>query len=356
MRVQRRILEHNCTFQSFFMNIGLATDDDLKTRSRYFVTGGAGFIGSNVVDALLSHGHEVYTIDDLSTGSFGNLHLANQSRKHHFYRRNVLDFDWDNHLQVGDHIIHLAAAVGVDYVTKNPLFTSRNNLDVTQLVLDKCREYRCGLVFASTSEVYGNHDRQFSAEEDVLCLHVQHGGRSAYTLSKLYGEFLCQQYAQKYGLQTTTLRLFNTVGTRQRKDFGMVVPRFIHQALQNEPMVVYGDGSQTRSFCHISDTVRAICQLSHANTSRGEIYNVGNNASITVLELARYIKYITNSESEISLSSFPSSREGDKDIKNRKPNISKIMRDFCWQPEISWQEAISEIAVTMKQEEILKYA
>lgn len=338
------------------MNLTFESNENHRIKKRYFVTGGAGFIGSNVVDALLRKGHEVYTIDDLSTGSFGNLTAANQSRFHHFFEQNVLDFDWDNYLKPGDHIIHLAAAVGVDYVAKDSLFTSHNNLNVTQYVLEKCRQYRCSMLFTSTSEVYGNHDRRYSSEGDQLCLHVTHGGRSAYTLSKLYGEFLCQEYAQKYDLQITILRLFNTIGRRQSNSFGMVVPRFINQALRNECMAVYGEGDQTRSFCHVSDTVRAICELSRTSSSRGEIYNVGNDVSITVLELAQYIKLITNSSSEIKLSPFPEAREGDKDIKNRKPDISKIRKDFQWQPEVSWQKAIFDIVESIKQQELIKVA
>lgn len=317
-------------------------------KKRYFVTGGAGFIGSNVVDALLRKGHEVYAVDDLSTGSFKNLTAANQHEQHHFFEQNVLDFDWEGHLQPGDRIIHLAAAVGVDYVTKNALFTSFNNLNVTQHLLEKCRAHRCSLLFTSTSEVYGNHDRECSSEEDVLCLSASHGGRSAYTLSKLYGEFLCQEYARKYNLQIIILRLFNTIGSRQSNSFGMVVPRFIHHALRDEPIVVYGEGDQTRSFCHVADTVRAICQLSSTRKRPGQVYNVGNNVSITVLELARYIKRLTSSKSEIILRPYPSSREGDKDIKHRKPDLAKILRDFQWQPEIGWQDAVAEIAAAMK--------
>lgn len=338
------------------MVISIKSSEKLVSKQRYFVTGGAGFIGSNVVDALLSEGHEVYTIDDLSTGAFDNLAVANRSKHHYFFEQNVLDFDWDSYLKPGDHIIHLAAAVGVDYVAKDSLFTSHNNLAVTQHVLEKCRQYRCSMLFTSTSEVYGNHDRRYSSEDDSLCMHVTHGGRSAYTLSKLYGEFLCQEYAQKYDLQITILRLFNTIGSRQSNGFGMVVPRFINQALRNERIAVYGAGDQTRSFCHVSDTVRAICKLSQASRSRGDIYNVGNDVSITVLELAQYIKSVTNSSSEIQFSPFPEFREGDKDIKNRKPNISKIMKDFHWRPELSWQKAIFEIVENVKQQELIKVA
>lgn len=292
----------------------------------------------------------MYTVDDLSTGSFVNLVAAHQNERHHFFEQNVLDFDWDRYLKNGDHIIHLAAAVGVEYVTKNALFTSCNNLNVTQHILEKCRKYRCSLLFTSTSEVYGNHDRAHSSEEDSLCLHAHHGGRSAYTLSKLYGEFLCQEFAREYDLQIAILRLFNTIGGRQSDDFGMVVPRFIRWALQNEQLIVYGEGDQTRSFCHVSDTVRAVCKLSHSNERKGEIYNVGNNVSVTVLELARYIKKITNSTSEIKLSPFPASRAGDKDIKHRKPNLDKILKDFQWKPEVSWQDAVSAIVENIKRE------
>ena len=298
----------------------------------------------------------MYTVDDLSTGSFKNLIIANQNEQHHFFEQDVLDFDWDLHLKDGDHIIHLAAAVGVDYVTKNALFTSRNNLDVTQHVLEKCKKHRCSLLFTSTSEVYGNHDREQSYEDDPLCLYVGHGGRSAYTLSKLYGEFLCQEYACEYDLQISILRLFNTIGNRQSDSFGMVVPRFIHHALKNEPIIVYGAGDQTRSFCHVSDTVRAICNLSQTKEHKGEIYNVGNGVSVTVLELARHIKNVTNSKSEIILSPFPASREGDKDIKHRKPNLDKILRDFQWEPKVSWQDAVAGIVENIKQGIKLEYA
>jgi UDP-glucose 4-epimerase len=338
------------------MVFSIETSETLAFRRRYFVTGGAGFIGSNLVDALLREGHEVYTIDDLSTGSFENIALANRSKHHYFFEQNVLDFDWDSYLKPGDHIMHLAAAVGVDYVARDSLFTSHNNLNVTQYVLEKCRQHRCSMLYTSTSEVYGNHNRPYSSEEDHLCMHVTHGGRSAYTLSKLYGEFMCQEYAQKYDLQITVLRLFNTIGNRQSTSFGMVVPRFINHALRNECITVYGAGDQTRSFCHVSDTVKAICKLSLAQNSRGDIYNVGNDVSITVLELAKYIKVLTNSSSKIALSPFPEAREGEKDIRNRKPDISKIMREFQWQPEVKWQDALIEIVENAKQQEVIKFA
>ncbi|MEJ7661392.1 MAG: NAD-dependent epimerase/dehydratase family protein [Hymenobacter sp.] len=274
-------------------------------QKRYFVTGGAGFIGSTMVDLFLQRGHEVYTIDDLSTGTADNLLVANQYPHHHFFQQNALHFDWDAHLRAGDYIIHLAATVGVDYVMKDALVTSHNNLAVTQHVLDKCQQYCCGLLFTSTSEVYGNHDREYSSEEDSLCLYAHHGGRSAYTLSKLYGEFLCQEYARKYGLNITVLRLFNTIGARQSNKFGMVVPRFIHHALRDECLTVYGQGDQTRSFCHVSDTVRAIYQLSQLTAGAGEIYNIGNDVPVTMLELAHYIKHATGSTLGHSLLPLP---------------------------------------------------
>jgi UDP-glucose 4-epimerase len=318
-------------------------------QKRYFITGGAGFIGSNVADFLLQREHEVYVIDDLSTGTTDNLIAASEYPRYHFFQQNVLDFDWDAHLRTGDYIIHLAATVGVDYVVKDALATSYNNLEVTQHVLDKCRQHSCGLLFTSTSEVYGNHDREHSSEDDYLCLYAHHGGRSAYTLSKLYGEFLCREYAQEYGLNITILRLFNTIGARQSNKFGMVVPCFIHRALRDEHLTVYGAGDQTRSFCHVSDTVRAIYQLSQTRTSAGEIYNVGNDVSVTMLELAHYVKHVTGSSSAIHFCPYPVAREGHKDIKHRKPNITKILADLQWQPEVHWQEAVAEIVAISRQ-------
>ncbi len=311
----------------------------------YYITGGAGFIGSNLCDYLISINNEVVTIDNLSTGNIYNLSSVSSSPNHTFHECNLLSFDWDSNLDEGDIIIHLASTVGVEKVIQNALYTAENNSFTTKFLLDKCREFNCKLIFASTSEVYGIHNRNECIETDDLHLNIFCTGRSAYTLSKLYSEFLCLTYAKSFDVDVTVFRFFNTIGLRQNHKYGMVVPTFFYQAIHGLPLTIYGDGAQTRSFCDVRDIIRGVYLASVSNTVSGKILNIGNNEPISILELANYIKSVVNSNSEIIFLERPKERNIKIDVKHRKPNIELIKSELNWIPQYSWQEAILDLSV-----------
>ncbi len=312
------------------------------TKRKYIVTGGAGFIGSHLVDFLLQNGNEVLAIDNLSTGSANNVIDALEHPNFTFYTNDVRNIDFLRQVvDRNDVIIHLAATVGVEKVCENSIETAENNLRTTELLLNLSLQKQCKFLFTSTSEVYGNCAHA-AKEYDFCPISVLHGGRSSYIMSKLYSEMLCLNYHEKHQLPVSIIRLFNTVGPRQSSSFGMVVPTFIQNAMRGRNIKVFDDGTQTRSFCHVHDTVEAIIALLNAANFKGEIYNIGNPTSITILELAQYIKTINNSDSAIALTELPETRNEGKDIKDRRPCIDKIVQEIGWTPKYSWQQAVED--------------
>lgn len=309
-----------------------------------FVTGGAGFIGSHVVDFFLQKGRRVVAIDNLSTGRLDNLDTAHRFSNFSFIEADVSNVDWFGLLGRHDTVVHLAASVGVKKVCESALATANNNHIPVEMILNALREKSGGrFLYASTSEVYGDSPLEGSSETDSLQAHTHLGGRSAYTVSKLYGELIALAYAEEYGIPVTVMRFFNTIGTRQRSDYGMVAPIFVQQALAGEPITVYGDGTQTRSFCDVGDLAEAVFNLSESPHSLEKIYNIGNPNEISILELAQFIKSETNSSSPIRLLPFPPERAGKTDIRTRKPNIARIVSDIGWRPKISWKESVRGI-------------
>lgn len=315
--------------------------DDTTT---VFVTGGAGFIGSHLVDFFLQKHFKVVAIDDLSTGSLDNLETANASPNFQFIQDDVSRIDWPGMLGPSDIVLHLAASVGVKKVCESPLATAHNNHVPVELILNAMVKKGGGrFLYASTSEVYGDSPELGSSEQDFLQVHTHLGGRSAYTVSKLYGELITQAYGDAYGIPVTVMRFFNTIGTRQRSEYGMVVPIFIQQALAGEPITVFGDGKQTRSFCDVLDLVEAVFGLSTACHTSGKIYNIGNPDPVSILELAQFVKAETGSSSPIHLLPFPAERAGKTDIRARKPDISRIRSELDWQPNTHWQQTVRTI-------------
>lgn len=321
-------------------------------RPTVFLTGGAGFIGSHTVELFLRKGYDVVAIDDLSTGCLSNLEIANTFPNFKFIEEDSANIDWLGLLHRNDIVIHLAASVGVKKVCESSLATAHNNHIPVEMILNAMRENEGGrFLYASTSEVYGNSPPEGSAESDFLQAHTHLGGRSAYTVSKIYGELIALAFAEAYGIPVTILRFFNTIGLRQRGEYGMVVPRFVEQALSGTPIVVYGDGSQTRSFCDVGDLADAIFQISASSGSSGKIYNLGNPVETSILELAHFVKAETGSRSPILLQAFPPERAHNTDIQTRKPNIALIESDIGWRPTTSWKQTVRQIIQEAKQSE-----
>jgi UDP-glucose 4-epimerase len=317
---------------------------DNPNLSRVFITGGAGFIGSHLTDFLLAQNYHVIVVDNLSTGRLSNLKNASQNTHFSFFSSCVCHFPWAKHLQPNDKIIHLAATVGVKKVFESALQTAENNHQMIECLIHAAKAHKNRIIYASTSEVYGTPlTNEGSNEIDTLDVHVLHKGRSAYTLSKLYGEMMCLSASQEWDIPITVVRLFNTIGTRQSAEYGMVVPNFIRQAAMDAPISIYGDGQQTRSFCCVYDTVAALAGLLNLKLAVGQIYNIGNPEEITIEELADYVRDYMGSSSIKLFKDLPPERTGATDSRVRKPNIHKIKTDLGWQPKYPWQEAVNHI-------------
>jgi nucleoside-diphosphate-sugar epimerase len=294
----------------------------------YLVTGGAGFIGSHLAESLIRKGHRVTVIDDLSTGSISNIqHLKGKSGFRYFVGT---IFDQPMLAELVDDcdvVFHLAAAVGVRLIVESPVRTIETNLKGTEEVLECANKKKKKVILASTSEVYGKATKLPFSEEDDLILGPPFRGRWSYACSKAIDEFLGLAYWREKKLPVIIARLFNTVGPRQTARYGMVVPTFVQQALRGEPITVFGDGKQSRCFMHVSDTVGVLIQLAQHPDAVGEIFNVGSNQEITIEELARLIRDMARSSSEIRYVSYDEAYEEDfEDMHRRVPDLSKIKR------------------------------
>jgi UDP-glucose 4-epimerase len=303
---------------------------------RALITGGAGFIGSHLAESLLLQGHSVVALDDLSTGSLENVaHLRDNPDF-----SCVVDTVTDDRV-VGelvdrtDVVFHLAAAVGVKLVVSAPIHTIQTNIHGTETVLRHASRSRKPVLVTSTSEVYGKSTALPYCEEADLVLGPPAKTRWGYATSKLMDEFLALAYYKERGLPVTVVRLFNTVGPRQSSRYGMVIPTFVRQALTGEPLTVHGDGSQTRSFTWVGDVVWALAQLLAEPRAAGEVFNVGNGAEISVYELARRVKEMTGSSSEIQLQPYHQVFDASfEDMPRRVPDISKIRRFIGYEPKV----------------------
>ena len=315
------------------------------------ITGGAGFIGSHLADALLAQGHTVTAVDDLSTGRLVNIEaLASHPRFQFVYETITNETVMDRLASTSEVIFHLAAAVGVELIVKDPVRTMETNIQGSEVVLRLARRYRRKVLLASTSEVYGKSaDLPFREEADrVMGPTVK--SRWSYAESKAIDEFLGLAYHKQFGLPVVICRFFNTVGPRQTGTYGMVIPRLVQQALANQPLTVYGDGQQTRCFCNVKDTVRAVIDLAASPKSIGEIYNVGSQEEITILALAERIRERTGSTSELVRVPYEKAYEkGFEDMQRRVPSIDKIRAAIGWQPTFSLDQTLDAVIAYFRQ-------
>ncbi len=312
---------------------------------RALITGGAGFIGSHLAEALLAQGQRVVVIDDLSTGRLDNIaHLIDHPlfqfvnetvRNHSVMDRLVSDCDI---------IYHLAAAVGVELIIKDPVHTIETNLFCTEIVLSLARRYQRKVILASTSEVYGKSRELPFREEADRVMGPPTKSRWSYAESKAIDEFLALAYQKQFHVPIVICRFFNTVGPRQTGTYGMVIPRLVKQAVADLPLTVYGDGQQTRCFCNVKDTVRAVVELSQEPRAIGEIFNIGSDDEITILELAQRIVQRAHSLSGIKFIPYDQAYEsGFEDIRRRVPSLEKIRAVIGWQPTVPLEQTLDEV-------------
>lgn len=323
-------------------------------RVNYLVTGGAGFVGSHLVELLLSQGHTVNVIDDLSTGRLENLSSVMKTQGFHFVRDTIThEMVLDRLASQADVIIHLAAAVGVQRIVEHPVHTIETNVMGTEYVLKAALRYNTRVLIASTSEVYGKGSRVPFAEDDDVLLGPTNKSRWSYAASKMVDEFLALAYAREFGLDVVVFRLFNTVGPRQSGQYGMVVPRFVRQALLGNPLTVFGGGAQSRCFCDARDVVRAIAGLSLDRSASGKVFNIGAKEEISIRELAERIKTLTGSPSEIREMSYDEAyAPGFEDMQRRVPDTSRIEALLNWRPRRNL-EAILKSVIEYEQEQML---
>lgn len=312
---------------------------------RYLITGGAGFIGSHLAEVLLEKGHHVAIIDDLSTGSFRNIvHLRDNPRFEYAIDTIMHAPVLGEMVDDADVVFHLAAAVGVKLIVESPVKTIETNIQGTELVLQKAAKKKKKVVIISSSEVYGKSKDFPFMEDGDLVLGSTSRGRWSYACSKAIDEFLAVAYWRERRLPTVVVRLFNTVGPRQTAHYGMVLPRFVSQAMAGRPITVYGDGTQSRCFTHVTDAVRALIGLGECDAAHGEVYNVGGQEEVTMFELAEKVRTSVGSDSEIVFVPYDQAYEDNfEDMQRRLPSIEKIARTIGWEPTFSLDDILDSV-------------
>jgi len=311
---------------------------------KYLITGGAGFIGSHLAEKLIARGDQVVIFDNLSTGSANNLSGIKDKIK--FEEGNILDRAViDKLVSESDYVVHLAAALGVFNIVNKPLESLKTNLQGSENILEACNKYRKPVLVASTSEIYGKNDKVPLNEEDDRIIGHPLKSRWSYSEAKAVDESLAYFYYLENKLPIRIVRFFNTVGPRQVGHYGMVVPRFVNAALKNEPLSVYGSGDQIRCFCHVTDAVRGLLLVMDSDKAVGEVFNVGNNQQISIMQLAKKVIEITGSKSNIEKIAYEKAYpQGFEDMQRRVPDISKIKQVLGWAPEINLDQIIKDIA------------
>ena len=311
---------------------------------RVFITGGAGFIGSHLADHYVNAGHTVTLLDNFSTGSKSNIaHLEGKVTTVDGDIRNIELID--ELTKDSDLVLHMAAALGVNTILESPLESMSTNITGSEVVLNAAVKYNKRIIIASTSEIYGKNPKQPLSETDDRVVGAPQKIRWTYSDAKAIEEAMAFALYQEKKLPVTTVRLFNTVGPRQTGRYGMVVPRFVHAAIKNEPITIYGDGTQSRVFCHVLDAVSAIATMAAADSTIGDVYNVGGTGEVTIKQLAEQVLSVTGSKSEITYTPYSDAYPaGFEDIQRRVPDISKVKSAIGWAPTKDLNQIISDIA------------
>jgi UDP-glucose 4-epimerase len=311
---------------------------------RILITGGAGFIGSHLADALIARGDQVVALDNFSTGTTSNI-------KHITKNFEIIDGDIRNTDLINettkdvDLVLHMAAALGVNTILESPLESISTNIAGSEVVLNAAANHKKRILIASTSEIYGKNPKQPLNETDDRVVGSPQKIRWSYSDAKAIEEAMAFSLNQERGLKVTTARLFNTVGPRQSAQYGMVVPRFVKAALNNEPINIYGDGTQSRVFCHVQDAIDALLALIATDITINEVYNVGGTGEITIKHLAETIIKQTNSNSTIEYIPYEKAyAPGFEDMQRRVPDITKIKEAIKWQPQRDLTQIISDVA------------
>jgi UDP-glucose 4-epimerase len=312
---------------------------------RYLITGGAGFIGSHLADALLARGDHVTALDDLSTGSAENVRHLHGHPRFVLHEGSILDHDVVAKLAAqNDVVAHLAAAVGVQLIIERPLESLITNIRGTEIVLETAAEEGARVLVTSTSEIYGKNATGPLREDADRILGSPFKARWSYSTSKAVDEILAHGYFHDRGMPTIVVRLFNTVGPRQIGAYGMVIPRFVRQALDGDPITVYGDGKQRRSFCHVHDVVRALVALLDHPGAVGEVFNVGARNEVSISELAELVLTATGCTSPIVRIPYDEAyEEGFEDMERRVPDTSKVETLTGWRPERRLRQVIDDV-------------
>ena len=313
---------------------------------RVLITGGAGFIGSHLTDLLLSQDHQVTVLDDLSTGRHDNIRHHLGDPRFEFILGSILNEALiDDAVRRSDAVVHLAAAVGVELIVGKPLESLATNIRGSEIVLEKCHKYGRKVLVASTSEIYGKNESDLLSEEDDRILGSPLKTRWSYSEAKAIEEVLAYAYWREKGLPTVIVRLFNTVGPRQVGQYGMVVPRFVEQALAGRPLTIYGDGTQRRCFCHVSDVVAALQALLGSTEAEGQVFNVGTQEEISIRGLADKVLAVTGSSSDIIMIPYDEAYEhGFEDMPRRVPDTARIRGLIGWEPTRDLDTIIKDVA------------
>jgi UDP-glucose 4-epimerase len=315
---------------------------------RVFITGGAGFIGSHLADALIARGDEVTILDNLSTGSATN--IAHLSGKVELHQGDIRDAALIEKLMApADLVLHMAAALGVNTILEKTIESVSVNFTGSEVVLNAATKLKKRIIIASTSEIYGKNPQQPLHEESDRVVGAPQKIRWTYSDAKALEEAIAHSLYTTEGLKVTTVRLFNTVGPRQTGRYGMVLPRFVQAALANQPITIYGDGSQSRVFCHVQDAVKAILTLAATDSTIGDVFNVGGVGETTMKELAEKIIKQTNSTSTITYTKYEDAYPaGFEDMQRRVPDITKIKNTINWAPANTLDSIIDDVAQSMR--------